>query len=58
MMLAMPRITRSTILATRDPGTHHRLEILMSNEKGPNIKKMPKCKNCEGKGLLKKGTRW
>ena len=29
----------------------------MSNEKGPNIKKKQKCKNCEGKGLLKKGDR-
>jgi hypothetical protein len=23
--------------------------------KGPNIKKKQKCKNCEGKGLVKKG---
>ena len=29
----------------------------MPNEKGPNIKKKQKCKNCEGKGLLKKGDR-
>ena len=27
----------------------------MANEKGPNIKKKQKCKNCEGKGLVKKG---
>ena len=27
----------------------------MANEKGPNIKKKQTCKNCEGKGLLKKG---
>jgi DnaJ-class molecular chaperone len=33
------------------------LEIIMANEKGPNIKKKQKCKNCEGKGLLKKGDR-
>ena len=33
------------------------LEITMANEKGPNIKKKQKCKNCEGKGLLKKGDR-
>jgi DnaJ-class molecular chaperone len=26
----------------------------MANEKGPNVKKKPKCKNCEGKGLVKK----
>ena len=30
---------------------------VMANEKGPNIKKKQKCKNCEGKGLLKKGDR-
>ena len=28
----------------------------MANEKGPNVKKKQKCKNCEGKGLVKKGT--
>ena len=33
------------------------LEIIMANEKGPNIKKKQKCKNCEGKGLLRKGDR-
>jgi DnaJ-class molecular chaperone len=27
----------------------------MANEKGPNVKKKQKCKNCEGKGLLRKG---
>ena len=32
-------------------------EAIMANERGPNIKKKPKCKNCEGKGLLKKGDR-
>jgi DnaJ-class molecular chaperone len=32
-----------------------RRENVMSNEKGPNIKKKQKCKNCEGKGLVKKG---
>jgi DnaJ-class molecular chaperone len=32
-------------------------KIIMANEKGPNIKKKQKCKNCEGKGLLKKGDR-
>ena len=30
---------------------------IMANERGPNIKKKPKCKNCEGKGLLKKGDK-
>jgi DnaJ-class molecular chaperone len=33
------------------------LERFMANEKGPNIKKKQKCKNCEGKGLLKKGDK-
>jgi DnaJ-class molecular chaperone len=37
--------------------THHGLDTLMDNVKGPNIKKRPKCKNCEGKGLLKKGDK-
>lgn len=32
-------------------------DSLMANEKGPNIKKKQKCKNCEGKGLLKKGDK-
>jgi hypothetical protein len=35
----------------------HRREQTMANEKGPNIKKKQKCKNCEGKGLLKKGDK-
>jgi DnaJ-class molecular chaperone len=29
----------------------------MPNEKGPNVKKKAKCKNCEGKGLVKKGDK-
>jgi len=29
----------------------------MPNEKGPRIKKKLKCKNCEGKGTLKKGDK-
>jgi DnaJ-class molecular chaperone len=37
--------------------THRGLENIMANEKGPNIKKKQKCKNCEGKGLLKKGDK-
>jgi DnaJ-class molecular chaperone len=32
-------------------------EIAMANEKGPNVKKKQTCKNCEGKGLVKKGDR-
>ena len=35
----------------------HGLEVIMANEKGPNVKKKQKCKNCEGKGLLKKGDK-
>ena len=34
-----------------------RREAIMANDKGPNIKKKQKCKNCEGKGLLKKGDK-
>jgi hypothetical protein len=30
---------------------------IMANEKGPNVKKKAKCKNCEGKGLVKKGDK-
>jgi DnaJ-class molecular chaperone len=29
----------------------------MANDKGPGIKKKQKCKNCEGKGTLKKGDK-
>jgi hypothetical protein len=32
-------------------------ESAMTSQKGPNIKKKQKCKNCEGKGLLKKGDK-
>jgi DnaJ-class molecular chaperone len=34
-----------------------RQENVMTSEKGPNIKKKQKCKNCEGKGLVKKGDK-
>ena len=37
--------------------TPHGLENIMTSQKGPNIKKKQKCKNCEGKGLLKKGDK-
>ena len=40
-----------------DAGKKTCLEGIMPNEKGPNIKKKQKCKNCEGKGLLKKGDK-
>jgi DnaJ-class molecular chaperone len=35
----------------------YRGEDIMANQKGPNVKKKQKCKNCEGKGLLKKGDK-
>jgi DnaJ-class molecular chaperone len=35
--------------------THHSSEKVMTSQKGPNKKQ--KCKNCEGKGLLKKGDK-
>jgi DnaJ-class molecular chaperone len=44
-------------LAHGDVSQSRRREIIMANEKGPNIKKKQKCKNCEGKGLLRKGDR-
>ena len=54
-------------IARRPPARFHfrarartRLDIAMSNapnQKGPNTKKKQKCKNCEGKGLLKKGDK-
>jgi DnaJ-class molecular chaperone len=44
-------------LAHGEVSRSRRREIIMANEKGPNIKKKQKCKNCEGKGLLKKGDR-
>jgi DnaJ-class molecular chaperone len=34
-----------------------RVENVMTSQKGSNIKKKQKCKNCEGKGLLKKGDK-
>jgi DnaJ-class molecular chaperone len=40
----------------RARATARRLSI-MTSQKGPNIKKKQKCKNCEGKGLLKKGDK-
>jgi hypothetical protein len=57
-----------TVIVSRHPGTFApggvraaaattRLEVMMANEKGPNVKKKQKCKNCEGKGLLKKGDK-
>jgi DnaJ-class molecular chaperone len=41
----------------RGRGKNRREEKIMANEKGPNIKKKQKCKNCEGKGLVKKGDK-
>jgi DnaJ-class molecular chaperone len=42
------------------PGESRRFRLpenIMTSQKGPNIKKKQKCKNCEGKGLLKKGDK-
>jgi DnaJ-class molecular chaperone len=47
------RMDAAARLAHGAPKTRWR--FAMSNEKGPNIKKKQKCKNCEGKGLVKKG---
>jgi len=47
-------------IATHHPvghSKHRSLEKVMTGQKGPNIKKKQKCKNCEGKGLLKKGDK-
>jgi DnaJ-class molecular chaperone len=41
----------------RNPAANLTLESIMANEKGPNVKKKAKCKNCEGKGLVKKGDK-
>ena len=40
-------------------GSHHRLSSgkPLTSEEGPNIEKKQRCKNCEGKGLLKKGAK-
>ncbi len=54
-----------TTMAGHDGGTvdartnsqTERLETAVTSMKGPNIKKKPTCKNCEGKGLLKKGDK-
>jgi DnaJ-class molecular chaperone len=44
-------------LAKSNQRTNLILETIMANEKGPNVKKKAKCKNCEGKGLVKKGDK-
>jgi DnaJ-class molecular chaperone len=49
------------MLSPVTPISHHAQEAIMAddrpNQKGPNTKKKQKCKNCEGKGLLKKGDK-
>jgi hypothetical protein len=52
----LPPVDAKTSMRPADSGDT-RLEAIMANEKGPNIKKKQKCKNCEGKGLLKKGDK-
>jgi DnaJ-class molecular chaperone len=44
---------RRIAIADRETGSGN----IMANEKGPNVKKKQKCKNCEGKGLVKKGNK-
>jgi hypothetical protein len=46
-------------IAARHPVGSRRITVenVMTSQKGPNIKKKQKCKNCEGKGLLKKGDK-
>ena len=61
-MLTEPRYRVQVATAACGPirqGTprNHGLENVMTSQKGPNIKKKQKCKNCEGKGLLKKGDK-
>ncbi|MBR0954281.1 hypothetical protein [Bradyrhizobium canariense] len=51
----LPPLPRSAY--TRRPPPLSRQETFIVSEKGPNIKKKQKCKNCEGKGLLKKGDK-
>jgi DnaJ-class molecular chaperone len=51
------RLSVSPSWRTRTLTALQRQENFMVSEKGPNIKKKQKCKNCEGKGLLKKGDK-
>jgi len=48
---------RSRASCGRNQADQPHLETVMANEKGPNVKKKAKCKNCEGKGLVKKGDK-
>jgi DnaJ-class molecular chaperone len=50
-------ITRNASSSLAIRRAHLTLETIMANEKGPNVKKKAKCKNCEGKGLVKKGDK-
>jgi DnaJ-class molecular chaperone len=53
--LSLNHTTRDPPVATQQANLT--LETIMPNEKGPNVKKKAKCKNCEGKGLVKKGDK-
>ena len=55
MIPARLRVDGAAWLAHGDASQTHAGGFVMANEKGPNIKKKQKCKNCEGKGLVKKG---
>jgi len=50
-------VLKSVRLCLVTGARNRRREDIIANEKGPNIKKKQKCKNCEGKGLLKKGDK-
>jgi DnaJ-class molecular chaperone len=52
-----PPVNAMSCYVTRHRLADRGLENLMTSQKGPNIKKKQKCKNCEGKGLLKKGDK-
>lgn len=52
LMATLPPVYAQMAIADCESG-----ETAMANEKGPNVKKKQKCKNCEGKGLVKKGER-
>jgi DnaJ-class molecular chaperone len=52
------RIDQNASFRSWSGARNRRLETnIMASQKGPNIKKKQKCKNCEGKGLLKKGDK-
>jgi DnaJ-class molecular chaperone len=57
MIADQSRRSRSAFTSQRAESPRKTRGKPMTSQKGPNIKKKQKCKNCEGKGLLKKGDR-